>query len=349
VDWIVPHQANIRIIQGTAKKMGLPMEKVVVTVPDHGNTSAASIPPAVVPTLMRSSKVPSQADFLHFASSPAARTGDPTLPLVQPSSVSARGRVGSAQADVLAIAECGLIRVVAQLARVLDAIRAMEPIAQDRLPRILTAPAVNSPTSAADHAEAGTTAPPARSPLIDVVADCTWWCHVAIGALAVDDHMVLGAPAWTARPGSTPQAWIIGPDGQRVPVGQYWHCWRSSLVNDKAINLPAIVRSAPRPWADTVQTYADSTAPVLHGAGASVLSFLPRVGMLHAARRDAVASLHLAATWQAVQDALVAAADHSRKEAKALSLSRRDAPDDSRSAPGQPGGAGAGGAGAASP
>ncbi|MDP5216039.1 beta-ketoacyl-ACP synthase III [Ruegeria sp. 2205SS24-7] len=47
VDWIVPHQANIRIIQGTAKKMGLPMENVVVTVQDHGNTSAASIPLAM--------------------------------------------------------------------------------------------------------------------------------------------------------------------------------------------------------------------------------------------------------------------------------------------------------------
>jgi len=47
VDWIVPHQANIRIIQGTAKKMGLPMDKVVVTVKDHGNTSAASIPLAL--------------------------------------------------------------------------------------------------------------------------------------------------------------------------------------------------------------------------------------------------------------------------------------------------------------
>ena len=47
VAWIVPHQANIRIIQGTAKKMGLPMEKVVVTVQDHGNTSAASIPLAL--------------------------------------------------------------------------------------------------------------------------------------------------------------------------------------------------------------------------------------------------------------------------------------------------------------
>ncbi len=47
VDWIVPHQANIRIIQGTAKKMGLAMDHVVVTVQDHGNTSAASIPLAL--------------------------------------------------------------------------------------------------------------------------------------------------------------------------------------------------------------------------------------------------------------------------------------------------------------
>lgn len=47
VDWVVPHQANIRIIEGTAKKLGLSMDKVVVTVQDHGNTSAASIPLAM--------------------------------------------------------------------------------------------------------------------------------------------------------------------------------------------------------------------------------------------------------------------------------------------------------------
>lgn len=47
VDWVVPHQANIRIIQGTARRMGLSMDKVVVTVQDHGNTSAASIPLAL--------------------------------------------------------------------------------------------------------------------------------------------------------------------------------------------------------------------------------------------------------------------------------------------------------------
>jgi len=47
VDWIVPHQANIRIIEATARRMQVPMERVVVTVQDHGNTSAASIPLAL--------------------------------------------------------------------------------------------------------------------------------------------------------------------------------------------------------------------------------------------------------------------------------------------------------------
>ncbi|RYH12125.1 beta-ketoacyl-ACP synthase III [Tropicimonas sp. IMCC6043] len=47
VDWIVPHQANLRIIRGTAQKMKLPMDRVILTVQDHGNTSAASIPLAL--------------------------------------------------------------------------------------------------------------------------------------------------------------------------------------------------------------------------------------------------------------------------------------------------------------
>lgn len=47
LDWLVPHQANIRIIEGSAKKIGMPLEKVVVTVDQHGNTSAASIPLAL--------------------------------------------------------------------------------------------------------------------------------------------------------------------------------------------------------------------------------------------------------------------------------------------------------------
>ena len=47
VDWVVPHQANIRIIQSTAKKLGVGMDRVIVTVQDHGNTSAASIPLAL--------------------------------------------------------------------------------------------------------------------------------------------------------------------------------------------------------------------------------------------------------------------------------------------------------------
>ena len=47
VDWVVPHQANARILDATAKKLGLPSEKVVVTVDRHANTSAASVPLAL--------------------------------------------------------------------------------------------------------------------------------------------------------------------------------------------------------------------------------------------------------------------------------------------------------------
>ena len=47
VDWFVPHQANKRILDGTARKIGLPLEKIVVTVDKHANTSAASIPLAL--------------------------------------------------------------------------------------------------------------------------------------------------------------------------------------------------------------------------------------------------------------------------------------------------------------
>ncbi|MDB5745670.1 MAG: 3-oxoacyl-ACP synthase [Massilia sp.] len=47
VDWLIPHQANIRIMKSTARKLGLPIERMVVTVDEHGNTSAASIPLAL--------------------------------------------------------------------------------------------------------------------------------------------------------------------------------------------------------------------------------------------------------------------------------------------------------------
>ena len=47
IDWLIPHQANIRIMQSTAKKLKLPLEKLIVTVDQHGNTSAASIPLAL--------------------------------------------------------------------------------------------------------------------------------------------------------------------------------------------------------------------------------------------------------------------------------------------------------------
>jgi 3-oxoacyl-[acyl-carrier-protein] synthase-3 len=47
IDWLIPHQANLRLIQATARKLGFPMERVIVTVQEHGNTSAASVPIAL--------------------------------------------------------------------------------------------------------------------------------------------------------------------------------------------------------------------------------------------------------------------------------------------------------------
>jgi 3-oxoacyl-[acyl-carrier-protein] synthase-3 len=47
IDWLIPHQANIRIMQSTAKKLKLPLDKLIVTVDEHGNTSAASVPLAL--------------------------------------------------------------------------------------------------------------------------------------------------------------------------------------------------------------------------------------------------------------------------------------------------------------
>ena len=47
LDWLIPHQANIRIIEAIAKRLALPMERVIVTIGDHGNTSAASVPLAL--------------------------------------------------------------------------------------------------------------------------------------------------------------------------------------------------------------------------------------------------------------------------------------------------------------
>ena len=47
LDWLIPHQANLRIIEATARKLKMPMERVILTVRDHGNTSTASVPMAL--------------------------------------------------------------------------------------------------------------------------------------------------------------------------------------------------------------------------------------------------------------------------------------------------------------
>ena len=53
IDWVIPHQANKRILDSTAKKLGIPKEKVIVTVDRHANTSAASIPLALDDALVK--------------------------------------------------------------------------------------------------------------------------------------------------------------------------------------------------------------------------------------------------------------------------------------------------------
>ncbi|WP_310534707.1 beta-ketoacyl-ACP synthase III [Novosphingobium sp.] len=60
IDWVVPHQANSRIIEGTAKKLGLPMDRVIMTVDSHANTSAASVPLALDAAVRDGRIVPGQ-------------------------------------------------------------------------------------------------------------------------------------------------------------------------------------------------------------------------------------------------------------------------------------------------
>jgi 3-oxoacyl-[acyl-carrier-protein] synthase-3 len=64
IDWLIPHQANIRIMQSTARKLKLPMDKVVVTVDQHGNTSAASIPLALDTAVRAGQVLPGQTVLL---------------------------------------------------------------------------------------------------------------------------------------------------------------------------------------------------------------------------------------------------------------------------------------------
>jgi len=64
LDWLIPHQANIRILQATAKRLHLPFEKVIVTVDRHGNTSAASVPLALDAAVREGRVLPGQSVML---------------------------------------------------------------------------------------------------------------------------------------------------------------------------------------------------------------------------------------------------------------------------------------------
>ena len=91
VDWLVPHQANLRIMTMTAHKLGVPMERVVVTVQDHGNTSAASIPLALS-VARRRGRHPARRRPAHGGDRRRARLGGGGGALVGASSLPRRSR-----------------------------------------------------------------------------------------------------------------------------------------------------------------------------------------------------------------------------------------------------------------
>jgi 3-oxoacyl-[acyl-carrier-protein] synthase-3 len=64
LDWLVPHQANIRILDATAKRLGVPFSRVLTTVQQHGNTSAASIPLALCDAVQAGQILPGQTVLL---------------------------------------------------------------------------------------------------------------------------------------------------------------------------------------------------------------------------------------------------------------------------------------------
>jgi len=123
----------------------------------------------------------------------------------------------------------------------------------------------------------------------------------------------------------TADTWTVGFVAQPLAVPglsfsvDYWN-----IRVEDAIAIPAVIRSPPVGWEACMEEYAAGDAVVLHGAGASVASWLHRLGALHASRRDATADVRLAAMWRAVHDALLAAAAQARKDLKAVAGLRRD-------------------------
>ena len=139
----------------------------------------------------------------------------------------------------------------------------------------------------------------------------------ALGIMGLATHSVVASRAWSAAGTS---AFTAGPDGSLVPVGFYWHAVRGAVENDVAVRMPSVLR-VPAPTVDGALAPIVVPRPmVAHGSSASVLQWVPRLGLLLSARRHPSARALLAATWREWHEALTAAAAATRKEYKALGI-----------------------------
>lgn len=192
-----------------------------------------------------------------------------------------------------------------------------------------------SRAAASSAAGGGGTGPPprARPPphgavFISHVAAVAFMYRQALtakGLLGLAQHASHAVKAWSA---ASTSAYTVGPDGSMVPVGMFWQAVRNCLDNDNAVRVPSAIRVPPTSFDQGIAPIASAAAMVAHGANASIVQWMPRLGLLLSSRRHPPARALLAATWREWHEALLAAAAATRKEHKSLGITapkrRRD-------------------------
>jgi hypothetical protein len=120
--------------------------------------------------------------------------------------------------------------------------------------------------------------------------------------------------------GAGTAAYAPAPDGSIVPVGFFWATVRSCIDNDIATRLNAFLRVPPTSVDGVMQMFGSARRVTAHGYDASILAWMPRLGLLLASRRIPAARALLAATWREWQEALTAAAGAARKDQKNMGI-----------------------------
>ena len=189
--------------------------------------------------------------------------------------------------------------------------------------------AAEAAVGAAEQGIALTT--PTVVPMMVAVAHAITMLCTAIGLETIAEHTTIAAKAWQSNHGSSGaapsatsvQRWNMGLDGLPIPDGMFWTAWRTAIGVDRAGRMKNMLVQVPRTPGEALAPLSSDLPIVLHGAGASILGFAPRIGLLMASRSSPAAAIHAAASWRQVHDALVAAAGFARKEAKAVGITGR--------------------------